>query len=93
MKESPESDPCTNSQVPSDSWRATQVEGAEVRVHVVVIDIAGVVSYVVDEVSAPKQYIAPDKYFTLGDVDELLGPVIPGQEATTGFVIGDPNTA
>jgi len=54
------------------------------------IDIAGVMVYVVDDVSAPKQYIAPDKYLTLGAAAEFIGPVITGQEATTGFILGDP---
>jgi hypothetical protein len=54
------------------------------------IDIGGVMVYVVDQVSEAKQYIAPDKYLTLNDADEFLGEMIPGQEATTGFIIGDP---
>jgi phage tail-like protein len=54
------------------------------------MDIAGFMVYLVDQASVAKKYVSPDKFLTLGDPQELLGVEIAGQEATTGFIIGDP---
>lgn len=52
------------------------------------IDLAGSVVWLVDQVSAVREFIPPDKYLTLGDPDELLGIAIEGQQATTGYLLG-----
>ena len=54
------------------------------------IDIAGALVYLIDQVSSPKEYISPDKYLTLGDPEEKMGILKPGEEDSTGFIIGNP---
>ena len=54
------------------------------------IDLAGAMVYEVDQVSAPKEYISPDKYLTLGDDEEVLGIEVEGDEDSTGYILGNP---
>ena len=55
------------------------------------IDLAGAMVYEVDQVSVPRNYIAPDKFFTLGDAEEVLGveTEIEGDEVG-GYILGNP---